>query len=234
MTFAERRLEPELMDQPGLDESLHIEALQGLAAVNKISRNAAALWKRIQPLAAKKSGEPFRILDIACGGGDTAIALAQRARRGGLSVEVAGCDISETAMAHARNSAQQANVPVEFFNADVVNAPLPEKYDVICCSLFLHHLTEDQAVGLLRNMKQAARQLVLVSDLSRNRLGYLLAWCGVRILTRSPVCRVDGPLSVSAAFTPSEARQLADKAGLTGATLSYQWPQRYLLQWRVA
>lgn len=234
MSLAQRRLEPELMDQPGLDRGLHVEALRGLATVNLISRNAAALWKRIRPLAAQATSRPLRILDIACGGGDTAIALAKRAQRANLPVEIAGCDISPTAVSYAQESADAAQVAVNFFTADIVNAPLPDDYDVICCSLFLHHLEVDQAIGVLREMKRATRQTLLVSDLSRDRLGYFLAWCGIRILTRSHICHVDGPLSVSAAFTPAEMRRMADKAGLQNATLRYQWPQRYLLQWSVA
>ncbi len=234
MSLAKRRLEPELMDQPGLDDRLHIEALRGLANVNWISRNAAILWKRILPLTQRTASRPLRILDIACGGGDTAIALAKRAHRASAAVEVSGCDISSTAISFAKQSAVEAGENINFFTSDVVNSPLPEGFDVICCSLFLHHLSEEQVIGVLKNMQAATRHTLLVSDLSRNRIGYVLAWCGIRILTRSPICHVDGPLSVSAAFTPREMRQLANEAGLAGATLCYQWPQRYLLQWSVA
>lgn len=234
MSLAQRRLQPELMDQPGLDQRLHIDALCGLAKVNILSRIAATLWKRIRPLATQTKPEPLRVLDIACGGGDTAIALAQRARRAKLAVEIAGCDISTTAVSFAKRSAEAAQLPVDFFTFDVVNDPLPEGFDVVCCSLFLHHLEENQAVHVLKEMKRVARRTLLVSDLSRDRLGYVLAWCGIRLLTRSRICHVDGPLSVSAAFTRSEMQRLADEAGLHDATLHYQWPQRQLLQWSVA
>jgi hypothetical protein len=45
---------------------------------------------------------------------------------------------------------------------------------------------------------------------------------------------MDGPLSVRAAFTIAEARQLAEEAGLHGAAISWRWPFRFLLQWRRA
>ena len=54
---------------------------------------------------------------------------------------------------------------------------------------------------------------------------------GSRLLTRSPIVHVDGPLSVRAAFTVAEARQLAERAGLSGATIRRHWPQRFLLSW---
>jgi len=74
--------------------------------------------------------------------------------------------------------------------------------------------------------------MVVVSDLRRTRLGYAMACVACRLLTRYPIVRVDGPLSVAAAFTIEEARDLAARAGLTGTKISPRWPQRYLLVWR--
>jgi hypothetical protein len=50
-------------------------------------------------------------------------------------------------------------------------------------------------------------------------------------LSRSPVVRHDGPVSVAAAFSLAEARMLAQRAGLYGASLVRRWPCRFLLSW---
>jgi hypothetical protein len=81
-------------------------------------------------------------------------------------------------------------------------------------------------------MGRAAGKLVLVNDLSRGTLNYVLVHIACRILSRSPVVRFDGPASVRAAFTPDEARRLADAAGLAGATVTPKFPCRFLLVWR--
>jgi hypothetical protein len=101
----------------------------------------------------------------------------------------------------------------------------------VTTSLFLHHLPDDVAVAVLRRMGEAAGRLVLVNDLARTRAGWLLAWAGCRLLTRSPVVHFDGPASVRSAFTVSEVKALADRAGLTGATVTTHWPYRFLLRW---
>ena len=121
---------------------------------------------------------------------------------------------------------------MHFFVADAANSSLPNGYDVAMCSLFLHHLTNDEAESFLRKMAAAACQLVLVNDLRRSMTGLALAYVGTRLLSRSPVVHIDGALSVRAAFTLAEVRELAERAGLRGAIVMRQWPYRYLLTWR--
>jgi hypothetical protein len=71
-----------------------------------------------------------------------------------------------------------------------------------------------------------------VNDLSRSRWNLGLVWCATRLVTRSRVVHVDGPLSVRGAFTPAEAAKLAERAGLTGARVAERFPCRWLLTWR--
>jgi 2-polyprenyl-3-methyl-5-hydroxy-6-metoxy-1,4-benzoquinol methylase len=231
-SLATRRQQPEIMDQPGLENAEHQEALRGLARINTISGSAGILWRALRPLAKEKSGRPLRVLDVATGGGDLPIRLALRAQRAGLALSFAGVDISPTAIAHARKQAAHRGADVDFFPLDVLGAPLPAAYDVITSSLFLHHLEAAQGVELLRRMGQAARLAVFINDLVRSRLGWWLALAATRLLTTSAIVHVDGPRSVEAAFTMAEARQLAEKAGLENACVRWRWPFRFLLEWR--
>ena len=233
-TLGTRNRQPELMDQPGLDETLHRHALRSLARVNWISGTSGILWGPIRKLAHElPPDQRLRVLDVACGGGDVAIGLARRARRARIGVEIDGCDISDVAIEHARRAAQRHALDnVRFFRQDVLEGPLPDGYDAVTCSLFLHHLSNGQAAGALQSMSRAAGKLVVVSDLRRTWMGYALAWIGSRLLTRSPVVHVDGPLSVAAAFTLPEAQNLVGQSGLSGAVISRRWPQRFLVVWR--
>ncbi len=227
-----RDRQPELMDQPGLDDAQHRRALAGLRSINVISRSSAILWSAVRRLAAELGVRSLRVLDLACGGGDVGIGLARTARRFGLDIVLVGCDRSPLALDVARARASRVEVAAQFIELDVLHDTLPSDFDVVTCSLFLHHLEESDAERLLRHMAEAARHLLLVNDLVRSRFGYVLAWWGSRVLTRSHVVHVDGPLSVRAAFSPSEALDLAKQAGLNGAVLSRHWPQRFLLSWR--
>jgi 2-polyprenyl-3-methyl-5-hydroxy-6-metoxy-1,4-benzoquinol methylase len=223
---------PELMDDPGLGPAEHRAALAGLARLNRLSLSAGALWPAIRKLAREHPGQPVRVLDIATGGGDVPIRLWTKARRAGLdNLVFHGCDLSPTALRVAGEGAARAGAAVEFFAHDVIRDPLPGGYDAVTCSLFLHHLSDDDAVTVLGRMKDAAGRLVLVNDLARSRFNYLAVWVACRVLTRSRVVRFDGPASVRSAFTPPEALALAERAGLTGATVARRFPCRFLLSW---
>jgi SAM-dependent methyltransferase len=225
-----RHREQEIMDQPGLDPARHRAALAALGRINFVSASAGMLWPPLRRLATRLS-RTVRVLDIASGGGDVAIRLSTRARRSGVPLQIDGCDISSTALDFAIRSADAVGAHVRFLKLNVLQEPIPDGYDALMCSLFLHHLDEPDALELLRRMGQSARHLVLVNDLVRSRVGLSLAYFATHLLSRSSVAQTDGPLSVRGAFTPAEALALAERASLHGATVARRWPCRYLLTW---
>ena len=216
------------MDEPDIDPRLHLDALRGLERINAVSATVPVIWAPIATLW-RRQRTGLSLLDVACGAGDVAIGVARRAQREGVKLVVEGCDISPTAIAHARSRAGKADTDVRFFEHDVMSGTVGRTYDVVTCSLFLHHLDELAALRLLRMLDATARSLVIVSDLDRSRLGLLLTWLGTRLLTRSPVVHVDSLRSVRAAFTRDEAAALATRAGLSSWRLTMHWPCRWRL-----
>ena len=217
---------PELMDDPALPAADHRAALAGLARLNRVG-SAGLLWPPLHDLAGRLK-RPVRVLDVATGGGDIPARLARIARRRGVELDVVGCDLSPTAV----GAATAAGVPA--FVHDAVNDPLPGRFDVVTCSLFLHHLDDADGGRLLTHMRAAADHLVLVNDLRRSRFSYAAVWAACRLATRSPVVHYDGPASVRSAFTPAEALELAGRAGWANPTVRTAWPCRYLLSAEVS
>ena len=230
-----RNLQPEIMDDPALDPDEHRRALKALARVNRISLSSASLWPVIRNLCQTrvKAGDrrPIRVLDIASGGGDVPVQLWRKARSKGFALEVAGCDFSQVALGHAREFAKREQAEVSFFPVNLLEESIPHGYDVITTSLFLHHLDEEQALTVLKKMRESAGEMALVNDLSRCRLGWLAAYFGTRLLSRSRTVHVDGPRSVEGAFTPAEALALARRAGWEDASVRSRFPFRFLLSW---
>jgi SAM-dependent methyltransferase len=227
---------PELMDDPALDQAAHDQALTALARINWISGTASQLGRRVIRLletVRSPHHSPVRVIDIACGGGDLTAAVARYLGRWlHQPVEVVGIDISERAVgwARQRHAGRSGSATISFTHADIVGDGCPP-CDIAVHSLFLHHLDDDAAIELLRGMAAAATVGGVFSDLLRSQLGLLLAHAGTTLLARSRVARVDGPLSVKAARTAAEYRQLLDAAGLSQAQIDRTWPERVCVSW---
>jgi SAM-dependent methyltransferase len=96
--------------------------------------------------------QPGRAIDLGCGNGRNSILLARR----GFTVE--GVDCSETAIAWARERAEQAGVAIPFIHASVFDLQLhAARYDLVCDSGCFHHMPPhrraqyvDLVVGALR------------------------------------------------------------------------------------
>ncbi|NNF14878.1 MAG: methyltransferase domain-containing protein [Gemmatimonadetes bacterium] len=235
-----RKRRAELMDDPDLQLDLHLDALRALARVNWVSLGSWRLGREVAALH-EKSGAPVRVLDVACGGGDVLVRVAVAARRAGRPVVLHGCDRSPRALASARAAGKAVGLDdvssnddgslLHFFEHDALLDPIPEGYDLVTSSLFLHHLAWPEAVELLRRMAAGARRRLFVQDLRRTRLGYVLAWLGLHTFSRSEVARVDGLRSVEAAFSVDEARRLCAEAALRSAVVGVAWPQRFIMRW---
>lgn len=246
----QRHLVPEQMDDPDLDPREHERALAGLRRINRFSGTAAQLQREFLRIAASRPQRHWEILDVGCANGEVAFELASLLR-GKLDFTLTGWDMSPVAIAsaEARRTAelQHASVqpagtasgsPASCLRFEVRNlfdelertAGQPQ-FDVIYCTLLLHHFSDADAVRVLAAMRQLARHAVIVDDLRRTRLGWLLAVTGCHLLSRSPVVHFDGPQSVRAAFSSQEALRMANTAGLNGATLRHHWPERFQLCW---
>lgn len=219
------------MDGGDLPEEHHHAALEGLARLNLAGGSARFLWSPIRRLARELGTKRLRVLDIATGGGDVPIGLWKKAHRRGYQLDICGVDVSPCAVQFARERAERCGADVSFEMANALNDRLPEGYDVIVSSLFLHHLDDGHAQRLLSAMAAAARHLVIVNDLVRHGLTLLIVQVTSRLVTRSDVVHTDGARSVRAAFTRQEVLELARAAGLDGAHVKPCFPCRFLLTW---
>jgi 2-polyprenyl-3-methyl-5-hydroxy-6-metoxy-1,4-benzoquinol methylase len=231
-SMAQRVLEPEVMDDPSLDARRHFHALRGLSRINRLSASSRIVFQPLAALARELGVRHLRVLDVATGSGDIPLALWRRGRRRGLELEILGLDISPRAVEFGTARAESSGANVRFQRLDVFQQSLPEGYDAVMCSLFLHHLDRSRAVRLLQKMAHAATHVVMVNDLERCPIGLVAAETVCRLTTTSSVVHVDGPRSVRAAFTLEEAADIAREAGLTDARIQRRWPFRYLLTWR--
>lgn len=219
---------PEIMDSPEISPEIHHRALAALERINKWSDSAGIVWREIQSMG-ENSGM-LRVLDVATGGGDVPIALWKLADRAGVKLQIAGCDKSPTAIAHAKANAEKQGASIDWFTWDLFTDPVPQGYDIVVSSLFMHHLDSAQSVAFLKKLAGGAGQRLIVNDLRRSTAGWLLALGAACVLGSHVVC-VDGPRSVRAAYTIAESAGLAAQAGLTDVKIEPRFPFRFVLTW---
>ena len=216
------------MDDPAIDP-VHRAALRG-GRVNTISDAATPIARAIRERLLDVDTIPNALsVLVATGSGDLPIRLARLLETPGCSLDLHACDISETALETTRERSEQRS-PGDHHATDILADPLPEA-DVVTCALFMHHLTEDEAVRALVDVR-AARRLLVISDLRRSWPGLVMAAVATRLFTRSRVVHVDAVRSVQGSFTIPELSHLADQAGLVTASVRPIRPARMLLCWQ--
>lgn len=226
----QRRLSPELMDDPSLPGPSLEAALAGLARLNVVSRAFGRIFREVE-FDARRCTQPLRVLDIACARGDFVLWGARRAIARGVRASFSGCDINPKSTRLAAQSAEIAGLDCDFFEHDAIHTPLPNGFGCCIASLFFHHLQIEDAINLLRKMASAS-DCVIVNDIVRSPLNLASIALASRAITRSSIVHADAVLSARAAFTKNELREIADCAGLRGATIKFGGISRMMLVWR--
>ena len=131
--------------------------------------------------------------------------------RGPASPETTG-DGQLTALEIARR-ASTAYPEIHYIRADARNFCEAMTYDVVCCSLALHHFSELDALKVLRRACELSHDKVLVADLERTWLTWACVQAVTTVAARDAMTRHDAKLSVKRAFSYNELGDLAQEAG---------------------
>jgi ubiquinone/menaquinone biosynthesis C-methylase UbiE len=194
------------MDEPVDDVDELAGNLRDIAFANARLGGAAPVVRALRRLEART------VLDVGSGAGDVALALLRDAAVRGAELHVTCLDTSEQMLALARGAAG-AHPGLAFVRGDGESLPYADAaFDVVTCTLALHHFQPDGARALLREMRRVARLTPLVCDLRRGAVAFAATWLWSRT-SRNRLTRHDAPLSVRRAYTPDEAAALAREAG---------------------
>jgi SAM-dependent methyltransferase len=202
--------EPELMDRPDASPEELEAALTNLRELNRYF-GAYRIVSHLLPRWIKR-GDRLRVVDLATGSADIPRLIADHARKVGAEVEIVAVDFQPSTLELARSlSAQYSEITCQC--ADVLTFQPNELFDLVVCSLALHHFSEEDAVRLLRRCRELSRRYVLVSDLRRGALARIGVYLLTALLFRDRMTRNDGRASAKRSFSLGELRGLALRAG---------------------
>ena len=205
--------QPELMDIPqGVSQELR-EDLANLVSLNRHFGSHRLLIQFAERwLLPGKSERCYRVLDLAAGAGDLPRALVRWARSHQVQLSVDMVDAQGATLSIARESGS-AFPELRYFEGDIRTFDPGQTYDLVLCSLALHHFSEADAARVLARCRELSHGWVLVSDLERSLFASFGIWLLTATIYREPMTRHDARVSARRAFSRKEFEDLAVAAG---------------------
>lgn len=221
-----REQQAELLDQDlGSMADVHSNLIE-MWRLNRYFGGIAALTRHLYPLL-RQGSQPLRVVDLGTGSGEMGALLAQWAKQNNRQLVICALDKSGRNLSVAR---EKAIDDVHLVQADASALPYAGlQVDYFISSLFLHHLSPVEVIGVLRETYHCAHRGIVMSDLVRSYLPLLAFRLIQPVFARHYLTRHDGALSIRRAYTPHELRSLAQAAGLETARVYVHFPWRMTL-----
>jgi ubiquinone/menaquinone biosynthesis C-methylase UbiE len=176
-------------DKPGA--TLHSPRFYDWFAAAYCLGRERKMRERTLDLAGVAAGE--RVLDVCCGTGTLALVAKERV---GSKGTVHGIDASKEMIAYAKTKAARRQSPVVFDVATAQSLPFPDAtFDVVTCSLALHHLPEEMRAGAIGEMQRVLKPggRMVVVEFGKARAASLIHPVALRHHRRAGV--LDGVLA---------------------------------------
>lgn len=225
---------PEIMDDFNLEGEILRDALDKIASINrllggnKVTLQGLAYLLKLKSACNKSSAE-ITILDVGCGNGDMLRALADYAKEEQLNFKLLGIDANAFTIAHARQlSVGYPNI--SYHCGNIFEEIKQEKlYDVILCTLTLHHFKEEEIITLMKAFKARSALGIVVNDLHRSKVAYFLFRGLCFVFGLNQMSKDDGLVSILRGFKKGDIQSYSRQLNLNTCILKWKWAFRY--QW---
>ncbi len=206
--FEERARGLEFLDAPDSDPHLTEEGYRFMKLVNRIGGGTPAVREFLTAeLGDHPRDRPVRILDIGVGGGDIPLSIMRWARRRGYRVEFTCVDFNDKALEMTQSAIDRSGGEgIKLVQADIFQYQPVGDFDYAIGSMVFHHFTNDEIHRLVAHLCGFVRRALLINDLHRNLLNYLI--CSILVIPLDREIRHDARLSIRRGFKPTELRTI--------------------------
>ena len=225
-----RTEEAEIMDDFSLQGRELRAALDQIARINQLLGGNKVTLQGIKEVLGKvNTSKIIVIADVGCGNGDILRMLADYGLKNNLNFKLIGIDANAFTVNYAKTlSNDYANI--EYLCMDIFSEEFSKiKYDVVLCTLTLHHFTNEQILNIITIFNRNASIGIVINDLHRSKLAYRLFKLICILFNLSKMSREDGLVSILRGFRKNEMEEFSKKLNLKNYTINWKWAFRY--QW---
>lgn len=230
LLLEERSYEDELMDDLDASGEVIHQTLKELEVINRLLGGNYVTTNGLAKLIKGRSfNGPLVIADLGCGGGDIMKLMSKWADKKGVEVELIGFDANPHIIEYAEENCQGYD-NIRFEVQDIFSEQFKSRqFDVICCTLFTHHFTDQNLVDIFHQFAKQAKIGTVINDLHRHWFAYYAIKLLTQVFSKSPMVQFDAPLSVARAFRKSDLASIMKNAGIKTYDLKWMWAFRWQL-----
>lgn len=223
-----RSLDTEIMDDFNLEGDVLRDTLNQLGTINKwLGGNRITLSGLLDLLKNQPKDKIYRIVDLGCGHGDMLRIIANWGNALHYKFQLTGIDANADAISYAKElSVGYPNISyrcLDVFSEEFKNVDC----DIVVATLFLHHFKDEEIIKLLKIFQQNTTTGIVINDLQRSKLAYLL-FQGLGLFITNNMVKEDGLTSIKRSFKKKELLRFSNQLQLK-SYIKWRWAFRY--QW---
>ncbi len=224
-----RTEEEEIMDDFSLEGQELQEALDKIASINQLLGGNKLTLQGVEKLLQNKPQSIITVVDVGCGNGDMLRALADYAKLRNIQVQLIGIDANAFTINYAQKLSEDYPM-ISYQCEDIFSEVFSQmNYDIILCTLTLHHFKNKQIDYLTQLFTKQSRIGVVINDLHRSAIAYRLFQLICFVFGLNRMSKEDGLVSILRGFKKSELVEFSKKINVSKQIIQWKWAFRY--QW---
>ncbi len=228
--FKTRSLKPERIDTGDYTSEEYDRFLSDIRLVNRFAGDNRALKKTLLHEIKTENLQNFSVLDVGAGSGELLRVIAKSARKQKRKANLFGLELNKRS-AEAIVEESKDFSEIKALRGNALKLPFADNsFDYAISSLFTHHLSDEQIIQTLCEMRRVTSRQIFIIDLHRHPFAYALYKMFCVTFRISRLVREDGSLSILKSFKPTELKDLAEKAVMKNPTVERHFPFRLVLK----
>lgn len=205
---------PEIMDSLDCDSKMLLQTIHQFKYINKFLSGIFPLLQNTLIDHMKSLCRPnYTVIDLGSGGCDIPLWLLRISRQQSLHLKIYCIDNDMRTTEYALNK-YRYNKNISILTGNALDILDKLEADYIIANHFLHHLSDQQIVLLLKKVCKQSKCGFIINDLLRSRTSLFFFFFFASIFFRKSFSLIDGLLSIARSFSRDDLQEYIKLAGI--------------------